>query len=409
MSAARAISEAAGLLSRPGLGRVLDLLDAAGEEARIAGGAVRDLLIGRPVREVDIATTALPDEVMRRAGEAGIKAVPTGIAHGTVTLVLDGEAYEATTLRRDVATDGRHAEVAFGRDWAADARRRDFTINGLFLDRAGEVHDHVGGLADIAAQRLAFIGDPQARIREDYLRILRFFRFHATLPFGAPDRAALEAAGRCRDGLSRLSRERIGQEMTKLLAGDRAGEALRLMAGRGLLVPVTGGVASVTALDRLAALEAELGRPADIVLRLAALSVFKKEDAERLGAALRLPGRSVARLAWTAGPPITIDLAPGDRRAWLYRIGTEAFRDRVMIGWSRDGASAAEGDWRALLELPETWAVPVFPISGRDLAARGVPPGPRMGRVLAAAEARWIAEDFPDAMPWLDDLIAETR
>src|SRR3954470_524645 len=242
MSDARVLEDGPWLRSGP-TARVLGLLNGDGEEARVVGGAVRNALLKLPMGEIDIATTALPDEVIRRAKAAGIKSVPTGIDHGTVTLVVDGEPFEVTTLREDTETFGRKATVRFGRNWVRDAERRDFTINGLSVDADGVVHDHVGGLDDVAAGRVRFIGDPASRIAEDYLRILRFFRIHATYGAGEPDRAGYLACIAGRAGLSTLSAERVRMEMLKLMVAAGAAGAVQAMADGGLLLPIFGGVA----------------------------------------------------------------------------------------------------------------------------------------------------------------------
>src|SRR3981081_639876 len=233
MSNARVLDDAPWLKSGP-TARVLELLDSNGEQARVVGGAVRNALVQIPIGDIDIATTALPDEVIRRAKAAGIKSVPTGIEHGTVTLVVEGQPFEVTTLRQDTETFGRKAKVAFGRDWVRDAERRDFTINGLSVDAGGIVHDHVGGLADIEDKRVLFIGDAKARIAEDYLRILRFFRMHAAYGAGEPDRAGYLACIDGRAGLSNLSAERVRMEMLKLLVAEGALVAVTAMADAGL-------------------------------------------------------------------------------------------------------------------------------------------------------------------------------
>src|SRR3954454_14309853 len=241
MSDARVLEDAPWLRSGP-TARVLALLNGDGEEARVVGGAVRNALLKLPIGELDIATTALPSEVIRRAKAAGIKSVPTGIDHGTVTLVVDAQPFEITTLREDTETFGRKAKVAFGRDWVMDAKRRDFTINGMSVDAAGVVHDHVGGLDDIAAKRVRFIGDPNQRLAEDYLRILRFFRIHAAYGAGEPDRAGYLACIAARAGLATLSAERVRMEMLKLVVAEEAGGAVQAMADAGLLLPIFGAV-----------------------------------------------------------------------------------------------------------------------------------------------------------------------
>src|ERR1700726_4342861 len=264
MSDARVLDNAPWLTSGP-TARVLGLLNGNGEEARVVGGAVRNALLGIPTGDIDIATTALPAEVIRRARAAGIKSVPTGIDHGTVTLVVDSQPFEVTTLREDTETFGRKAKVAFGRDWMRDAERRDFTINGLSVDAAGFVHDHVGGLDDIAARRVRFIGDPNQRISEDYLRILRFFRIHAAFGAGEPDRAAYLACIRNRAGLAGLSAERLRMEMMKLAVAAGAAGAIAAMAEGGLLLPILGGVAYTGPFAAMIAAERSLGLEPDAV------------------------------------------------------------------------------------------------------------------------------------------------
>ncbi len=248
--------ENAAWLKEATIARLLTLLDRDGEEARVVGGAVRNALMELPVGEIDVATTAVPQEVVRRVEAAGFKAKPTGIEHGTVTAIIDGRPFEVTTLRQDVETFGRKAKVAFGRDWKADAQRRDFTINALSVSADGEIYDYVGGLADIAAQRVLFIGDPGQRIAEDYLRILRFFRFHAWYGNGAPDAAGLHACIAARSGLDTLSRERVRMEMLKLLLAPHATPTLAVMAEAGILGTVLGGVPLLASFENTAKAEA---------------------------------------------------------------------------------------------------------------------------------------------------------
>jgi poly(A) polymerase len=382
---------------------LLALLDRDGEEARIVGGAVRNALLHLPVHEIDIATTAIPDEVVRRVESAGWNAVPTGIEHGTVTVLIAGKPFEVTTLRRDVETYGRKAKVVFGRDWIADAQRRDFTINALSLSADGKVHDHVGGLADLAARRVRFIGDPVQRIAEDYLRILRFFRFHAWYAEGAPDCAGLDACIRARSGLETLSRERVRTELLKLMLAPHATPTLALMSETGLLGSVLGGVALLASFENVVKAEAASGLEADAVRRLGALSVYVAEDGERLGQRLRLSNAETERLTalegwWGLAP------AAGDQsaRALLYRLDAQRFVDRVLVAWSRSSAGAADHAWRGLARLPQTWNVPVFPLKSADFIARGVAAGPALGRAMRSAEESWIAADFPADRSTLD-------
>jgi len=376
---------------------LLALLDRDGEEARVVGGAVRNALIGAPVGEFDIATTALPQEVIRRVDAAGFKAAPTGIEHGTVTVVIDHHGHEVTTLREDVETYGRHAKVVFGRDWVRDAERRDFTINALSVSRDGVVHDHVGGLADLAARRVRFIGEPSARIAEDYLRVLRFFRFHAAYGEGAPDSAGLAACIAARAHLDHLSRERVRMEVLKLVVAAHAVPTMAVMAESGLFQWVLGGVPQLASFSNMAKLDAALDLPPDPVRRLGALAVLVTEDADRLRDRLRLTNAEHARLTSMADGwwHISTASAEQDGRALLYRLGRERFTDRVLLAWSRAPQGVADHAWRELAHLPERWAPPTFPLKAADFLARGLAKGPALGAALRAAEEAWIALDFP--------------
>ena len=384
-------------LNEAPLGELLAVLDHAGEEARVVGGAVRNALLGLPIGDVDIATTAAPREVIRRAEEAGFKTVPTGIGHGTVTVVAGKRSFEVTTLREDVQTFGRHAKVAFGRDWRRDAERRDFTINALSVSRDGTVHDYVGGLADINARRVRFIGDPATRIAEDYLRILRFFRFHAAYGEGELDPAGVAACIDARAGLDGLSRERIRMEVIKLLVAKHAAATLTAMTEAGLLEQVLGTVPLLAGFANIVKLEAALALAPDAVRRLAALAVSITEDAERLRERLRLANQEYERLISMADGWWKISAGLSERRSreLLYRLGRERFTDRVLIAWARASEGAADGNWHALASLPRRWDAPAFPLKAADLLARGVLKGPRLGAALAAAEEAWIAADFP--------------
>jgi poly(A) polymerase len=383
--------------------RLLALLDRDGEEARVVGGAVRNALMGIPVAEIDVATTALPLEIMRRVEAAGGKAVPTGIEHGTVTAILNHRPIEVTTLREDVETFGRKARVKFGRDWRADAERRDFTINALSASADGVVHDYVGGLDDIAARRVRFIGEPQQRIEEDYLRILRFFRFHAHFGDGAPDPAGVQACIRARAGLDTLSRERVRMEMLKLLVAARATPTLVVMTETGLLGMVLGGVAYLASFENAIKVDAALGVEADAIRRLGALAVWVEEDAERLAQRLRLSNAESERLlaldGWRHVAPQADAKAA---RALLYRLGPQSFADRIFIAWARSDAGAADPAWRDLASLPLRWTAPAFPLKAADFVRRGVAEGPPLGVALRAAEAAWIAADFPTDRDMID-------
>src|ERR1700736_627017 len=395
MTGARVLDDAPWLKSGP-TARVLKLLNDEREEARVVGGAVRNALLKIPIGDVDIATTALPTEVIHRAKAAGIKSVPTGIEHGTVTLVIDSQPFEVTTLREDTETFGRKAKVAFGRDWSRDAERRDFTINGLSVDAEGVVHDYVGGLDDIAAKRVRFIGDPERRIAEDYLRILRFFRIHAAFGAGEPDRAGYLACIRARAGLASLSAARVRMEMLKLMVAQGAAGAIAAMAEGGLLLRILGGVAYTGPFAAMISAERLLGLEPDAVRRLGALAVAVTEDAKRVAARLRLTNSETKALdsmghRWwrLAG----MDEVTARRR--LYRLGADRYRDRLMLAWARAGSENTSGEWRQLATLPERWSAPKFPLKAADFIAQGIAEGPALGHVLALAEDAWLAADFP--------------
>jgi len=408
MTDTRVLADAPWLRSGPTAG-VLGLLNGDGSEARVIGGAVRNALLGIPVNDIDIATTALPTEVIRRAKAAGIKSVPTGIEHGTVTLVVDTQPFEVTTLRQDVETFGRKAKVAFGTDWARDAERRDFTINGLSVDADGVVHDYVGGLADIAAKRVRFIGDPNLRISEDYLRILRFFRIHAAYGAGEPDREGYLACISGRAGLAGLSAERLRMEILKLMIAPGAALAVAAMADGGLLLPIFGGIAYTGPFAAMIAAERALGLEPNAVRRLGALAVAVTEDARRVATRLRLTNAETRALdsmghRWwrLAG----MDEARARRR--LYRLGAERYRDRLMLAWARAGEQAGSASWRELATLPERWSAPKFPLKAADFIGRGIDAGPALGHVLTLAEDAWLAADFPLDAPALKAIADQT-
>ena len=389
------------LLSRPALKRLIAALDGDGEETRIVGGAVRNALLGRPIADVDLATTATPDTVAARAEAAGFKPVPTGIAHGTVTVVADGAPYEVTTLREDVETHGRRATVRFGRDFRADAQRRDFTINALSVGADGTVHDYVGGLADLEAHRVVFIGEPAARIREDYLRILRFFRFHAAYGEGPLDAAGFSAALAERSGLAMLSRERVRAELLRLVAARRAVEVVHALADSGFAQRFLGGVLEIGRFARAVAFEHEEGGHPDPVHRLAALAVVVAEDADRLRECLRLSGAEHARLAAYAGVLARLK----SRAEPLDAAAVRRFVAEAGIATVRDVLTATEGEPRPRLTADGLAAYrrfaageeapPQFPLKGADLVRRGIAKGPEVGRRLERAREAWLAEGCP--------------
>ena len=382
-------------LKRPETARVFAALAESGVETRAVGGAVRNSLLGLPVTEVDLATTALPQQVMALARKAGLKAVPTGIEHGTVTVIADGVPFEVTTLRRDVETFGRHATVAFTENWEEDARRRDFTLNALYAGSDGTVFDPLGGYGDVVAGRVRFIGDPEARIGEDYLRILRFFRFNAHYGKGPFDADGLRAAVSLRGGMAQLSAERIAGEVRRLLVAPQATRAVEALFDYGLLPSVIGGVPRLERFKRLVAIEEALGHEPDAMLRLAALAVFVAEDAARVAARLRLSNAEQAVLALGAGDHAKSGLPEeGAAKRLLYRLGPAAYAAVVLIAWADSGASANEQNWRKVLTLGERWQAPVFPLKGSDLAALGEVEGPALGALLRRLEAEWVAEGF---------------
>jgi poly(A) polymerase len=374
---------------RSDLAAMIAALDPQGDQTRYVGGAVRDALLGVEVADIDVATRHLPDAVMARLKAAGIKAVPTGLAHGTVTAVLPGGPVEITTLRRDVTTDGRHAEVAFTDQWREDAARRDFTINALFAHpRTLEVTDFFGGEADLAARRVRFIGDAGARILEDHLRILRYFRFHARFG-GAPDAEALAACSTHAQRLKALSRERIARELLLLLGSPDPVDAVQRMTDTGIWPVILPELAAdgIATLESLLAREGETGAQADALLRLAALLPPDPQVADTVAARLRLSKAQRGTLMRYAMPwpdegtarQIAATVQPADSVAnWLLLRGS----DRAV----RDGWASLQG-----------WTVPEFPLGGRDIIALGISAGPDVAKALGEAKRRWIAEDFPDA------------
>ena len=366
------------------------VLAALGEgNARFVGGVVRNALLGLDVSDIDIATPLTPDEVTRRLAAAGLKAVPTGIEHGTVTAVADGKPFEITTLRRDVETDGRRAVVAFSSDWAEDAQRRDFTMNALSAAPDGEVFDTVGGVEDLGAGRVRFVGDAATRIAEDYLRILRLFRFHAWYGKGEMDDVALQASEALKAGLQSLSVERVQKEMLRLLEAENPVPTLRVMAATGILAEIFPRPLNLARLEHLVAVDRDNFFAPDAVLRLAALGA---------GETLKLSNAQAERLEdlGTAREKIVSYLSIKDVRRLLYRLGPKRFKDRVFLKWAEDPKGSNAIQWRALLAMADAWRKPVFPLTGSNVMNAGVPHGPLVGRVLAEVEEWWIESDFTD-------------
>jgi poly(A) polymerase len=367
--------------ARPEMRRLLDVLGARDGETRYVGGCVRDTLLKLPVSDVDLATRIAPQEVLDRLRAAAIKAVPTGLAHGTVTAVIEGRPVEVTTLRRDVATDGRRATIAYTDDWREDAARRDFTINALTADPAGgQVYDYFDGLADLEARYVRFIGDPYVRIAEDHLRILRFFRFHARFGEGAPDEAALEACTARANDLMALSRERIADELVKLLSLPDPAPTVTLMVERGILRPVLPEISDAEPLRRLVEAEKTAGAAPHPMRRLAALLPRDPESAAAAAARLRLSKKAAKRVTLAAG---RVD---SDPKRLAYRIGAEPAVDRLLLA----------GETGHDLDALGRWQPPRFPLSGGELIEMGLPAGPEVAKTLQAIEREWVEAGFPD-------------
>lgn len=397
-------------LGTPALQRVFDAIEQDGDELRAVGGAVRNSLIGEPVMDVDLCTTALPQQVMRRAEKAGLKAIPTGIDHGTVTVVSSGETFEITTLREDVETFGRHAVVRFGRDWTHDAARRDFTLNALYCSADGTLHDPLGGLADCLARRVRFIGDASQRIREDYLRILRFFRMHASYGRGDLDAEGLSASIALREGLRQLSAERIGAELKRLVTTAGAAPVVHLMEDSGILEIVTGRVARLADFEALKHLQPDLPEAAAAPVCLAALFGFGADDLERLAERLRLSNAERDRMVRARLAADRIVAAPDAQRivkALLVDEGGATAADGLALAAAMLKARGEnEGQLAAARALLTDWTVPVFPVTGRDLIELGLEKGPALGAALARLRTAWADSDYTASR---SDLLALIR
>ena len=402
-------------MTAPETRAVVAALTAGGREVRYVGGCVRDAALGRRVKDIDLATPDPPETVMALLQRAGLKAVPTGLDHGTVTAVSGHHPFEITTLREDVETYGRHARVAFTDDWKADAARRDFTINALSCAPDGTLYDPFGGLDDLGTGRVRFVGDARQRIREDYLRLLRFFRFHAHYGHDAPDPQGLAAAAEFAPKLAGLSGERVRDELMKLLDAPDPAAVLRIMAAHRILEPVLPEATEVEALAALVALEAETGEGGDTLRRLAVLLDPARSDPDSLAERLRLSRHEREWLARLLHPRRTVaaELSGHELRVALYRLGAEQVRDLLLLDAARRRACGDALEPRAVTAaLAEThaWHPKRFPLRGRDAKALGVPAGPRIGALLGQVEAWWQAEDFaPDREACLQRLEALVR
>ena len=402
----------AALLAEPRIARALAALDGDGEETRIVGGAVRNALLGLPTTDIDMATTATPDVVIARAKQAGLKTALTGYEHGTVTVIVSKRPFEVTSLREDVETDGRRAKVRFGRDFDEDARRRDFTINSMSLSRDGILHDPLDGMTDLAARRVRFIGDPRQRIAEDYLRILRFFRFHAAYGEGPLDQAGLTAAIDLRDGLRQLSAERVRAELLKLLAASRGPEVAREAAEADLLSFAFAGLVYPARLARIAAAEAARSAQPDALLRLGAFAVLLPEDAERLRERLRLSNAEHRRLLLAASalerlhgariPPGGSELAE-----LVFRSGAGVAADALAFAQADAEAAPDDPAWSAARAEVASLSGLKLPVSGDDLKQRGLTEGRAIGATLKTLQARWIRAGFPRDPATIAQLIDE--
>lgn len=386
-------------ISDPATAAVMDALEAAGGPgcARFVGGCVRNALMGLAIDDVDIATPLRPDQVIEALERAGLRAVPTGLEHGTVTAISRSKPYEITTLRRDVSTDGRRAVVAFTDDWGEDAQRRDFRFNSLYAGRDGAIFDPTGeGVADARSGRVVFVGDARTRIREDYLRILRLFRFHAWYGAAEPDPEALAACEALKDGLKGLSAERIAKELLKLLGAPDPRGALALMARTGVLAEVLPEASETARLASLVGVQAAEGWSRDAELRLAAL-LPDAGTASRAARRLRLSNAQHERLvaALSPEPQVFSAMSPKAARQAIYAAGPAAFADKVRLAWAGVEPEAAPA-WRALLALGQSWRAPALPVGGEDAVAAGAARGPAVGKALREVEAWWVDQDFPE-------------
>ena len=374
---------------------VMRALQAAGGEARFVGGAVRNAIVEEPVTDIDIATTLNPDAYMSALKNAGIAIVPTGIEHGTITAIANGQVFEITSLRQDVSTDGRRATVVFTNDWAKDAARRDFTMNAIYADVTGQLFDFTGGITDLHAGRVKFVGDPNARIHEDYLRILRFFRFHAWYGRDAPDEAALDAAARNKAGLRHLSGERIRKELLRLLEAADPEPALNTMQSHDILGEILPVPVNLERLSNLIALARQKKISRGPIISLAAL-LSSDQAARAVASNIKLSNAERAQLVEILSDysKITPRLSSAEVTKLLYRFGKERFGELLLLAWAEEPVDSA---WEIIFARAAQWAHPDFPIDGRDVMEAGAKQGPSVGRILSALERWWVEEDFaPD-------------
>jgi tRNA nucleotidyltransferase/poly(A) polymerase len=401
-------------LDNPDLQALLEVLCADGEDARIAGGAVRNTLLGQPVADIDIATTTVPDETVRRAESVGFHTVPTGIEHGTVTVIAGGRAYEVTTLRADVDTDGRRAKVVFGRDWKSDAERRDFTINALYAKADGTVVDLVGGQADLDSRTLRFIGDAEQRIREDYLRILRFFRFFAWYGHGRPDAEGVKASARLKEGLDQLSAERVWSELKKLLGAADPSRALLWARQAGVLSRILPESEKwgIDAIHALVKAEQDFGWKPDALLRLAAIVPPDAARMDALADRLKLSSAERTRLVkWAGAVTPKPEVTEAQLGKEIFRGDRQAIVDRLRLALASARGKAVEdndaliqaGGYSRLLAHAERWKAPAFPLKGGDLLIAGAKAGPAVGKLFRQLQDEWVDAGFaPDRSALLE-------
>lgn len=393
-------------MTSPETKAVLDALAGGDIGVRFVGGCVRDAIAGRKISDIDLATDAPPERVMALLKAAGLKVIPTGLAHGTVTAVSGGAPYEITTLRHDVETDGRRAIVAFTDDWKADAARRDFTMNALSLEPGGLLHDPFDGIADLHAGCVRFVGDPRQRLTEDVLRLLRYFRFHAHYGAPPPDNEALAACREMAHMLPRLSAERVRVELLKLLAAPDPASVIRLMRDEGVLGYFLAQATAIDQLDRMVSIEAGLAL-CDPLRRLAALLPVDRDTALHLAQGLRLSNSERERLVAMVAPEIELSpaLDGAARRRALYALGAEAWPDLALSAWATGHDGPDDEGWRDLFNETRNWERPKFPLTGRDVKKLGVEEGAAVGELLRETEVWWVAGDFranrKECLAWL--------
>lgn len=400
--------EQARFLENPNLQKIFDLIEKAGGQVRVNGGAVRNALLGEPVNEVDLSTDLLPEQVSEQVSSSGLQVIPTGIDHGTVTAISGKEPFEITTLREDIETDGRWAKVRFGTDWKADAMRRDFTVNALYCDRDGTLYDPLDGYGDLAARIIRFIGDPDQRIAEDRLRILRFFRFFAWYGSDRPDPESLKACVRHRDGLDGLSVERIWREFKKLLSAPDPVKSILWMRTTKILTIIVPETEKwgIDLLPPLVTVRKQAGEPIDPILRLMSIIPPQLDRVQELATRLKLSNDETARLTAWAGQA---DLPPGitedDLATLMYQADSRTIQDKLWLQKAKQAAKVEESaDTDKLIAFAKDWKRPELPVQGRDLIKLGYSTGPEIGKALLQLEQAWIASNFSLQKPELIEL-----